>query len=109
MKLNYSKILRNNMMNVLKDVLLNIEKNGLKEGHLIYITFETNNPNYVTTRKQDANEEKVKWWMKFDNVKDYQVNQRPRSAGENKKDEEELPLNDEKKTNQKIYDKFKLS
>ena len=44
MKLNYPEILRNNMINVLKDVLLNIEKNGLKEGHLLYITFETNNP-----------------------------------------------------------------
>ena len=42
MKINYSKILKNNMINVLKDVLKNIKKNGLQEGHHLYITFKTN-------------------------------------------------------------------
>ena len=42
MKINYSKILKNNMINVLKDVLTNIKKNGLQEGHHLYITFKTN-------------------------------------------------------------------
>ena len=43
MKINYSKILKRNMINVLKDVLINIKKNGLQEGHHLYITFKTNN------------------------------------------------------------------
>ena len=30
------------MINVLKDVLINIKKNGLYEGHHLYITFKTN-------------------------------------------------------------------
>ena len=30
------------MINVLKDVLINIKKNGLQEGHHLYITFKTN-------------------------------------------------------------------
>ena len=42
MKINYSKILKKNMINVLKDVLTNIKKNGLQEGHHLYITFKTN-------------------------------------------------------------------
>ena len=42
MKINYYKILRKNMMNVFIDVLNNIEKNGLQEGHHLYITFKTN-------------------------------------------------------------------
>ena len=43
MKIDYSKILKKNMINVLKDVLINIKKNGLQEGHHLYITFKTNN------------------------------------------------------------------
>ena len=43
MKIDYSKILKNNMINVFKDVLKNIEKEGLKDGHHLYITFKTNN------------------------------------------------------------------
>ena len=30
------------MINVLKDILINIKKNGLQEGHHLYITFKTN-------------------------------------------------------------------
>ena len=41
MKINYSKILKKNMINVLKDVLTNIKNNGLQEGHHLYITFKT--------------------------------------------------------------------
>ena len=41
MKINYQEILNTNMINVLRDVLLNIEKNGLQDGHHLYITFET--------------------------------------------------------------------
>ena len=43
MKINYSQILNKNLINVLKDVLLDIITNGLKEGHHLYITFYTNN------------------------------------------------------------------
>ena len=43
MKINYTEILNKNMINVFKDVLLNIEKNGLQEGHHLYVTFNTNN------------------------------------------------------------------
>ena len=45
MKINYPKILKKNMINVLKDVLRKIELNGLNEGHLLYITFQTKNVN----------------------------------------------------------------
>ena len=41
MKINYPKILKKNMINVFKEVLKEIEKNGLKGGHLLYITFQT--------------------------------------------------------------------
>ena len=44
MKIDYQKILKKNMINVLKDVLINIENNGLKGGHHLYITFLTNHP-----------------------------------------------------------------
>ena len=44
MKIDYQNILKTNMINVLKDVLKNIEENGLKEGHHLYITFITNHP-----------------------------------------------------------------
>ena len=42
MKINYSKILKKNMINVLRDILINIKINGLQEGHHLYITFNTN-------------------------------------------------------------------
>ena len=47
MKIDYSKILQDNMLNVLRDVLKNIEKNGLGESHHLYITFKTNNKNVI--------------------------------------------------------------
>lgn len=43
MKINYTEILNKNMINIFKDVLFNIKKNGLQEGHHLYITFDTNN------------------------------------------------------------------
>lgn len=43
MKINYSEILKKNMRNVFKEVLLDIETNGLKEGNHLYITFKTTN------------------------------------------------------------------
>ena len=43
MKIDYTRILRDNMLNVFREVLLNISKNGLQEGHHLYITFDTNN------------------------------------------------------------------
>ena len=45
MKINYPKILKKNMTNVLKDVLHEVESNGIKEGHSLYITFNTNKNN----------------------------------------------------------------
>ena len=47
MKINYPKILKKNMTNVLKDVLHEIENNGIKEGHSLYITFNTNKNNVI--------------------------------------------------------------
>ena len=41
MKIHYSQILKKNMLNVLRDVLKNIEANGLQEGHHLYIVFQT--------------------------------------------------------------------
>ena len=43
MKIDYKNILNKNMINVFKDVLIHIEKNGFQENHHLYITFETNN------------------------------------------------------------------
>ena len=42
MKINYSQILKKNMLNVFRDVLKNIEVNGLQEGNHLYIAFQTN-------------------------------------------------------------------
>ena len=39
--LNYNKILKKNMINVLKDILNNIRLNGLKGDNHLYITFST--------------------------------------------------------------------
>ena len=39
----YPKILKKNMINVFKDVLSEIQKNGLLNGGHLYITFDTNN------------------------------------------------------------------
>jgi|TARA_B100001964_G_scaffold87660_1_gene98707 hypothetical protein len=47
MKIDYSKILKKNMINVLKDVLINIKKNGLQEGHHLYITFKTSDKKVI--------------------------------------------------------------
>ena len=41
MKINYYQILKKNMLNVFRDVLKNIEVNGVKKGHHLYITFRT--------------------------------------------------------------------
>ena len=40
--INYQKILKKNMLNLLKDILKEISKNGLTNNNLIYITFLTN-------------------------------------------------------------------
>ena len=45
MKINYPQILKDNIINVLKDVLKIINKEGLKDGHHLFITFKTNFPN----------------------------------------------------------------
>ena len=50
MQIDYQNILKKNMINVLKDVLKNIEENGLKGGHHLYITFLTNNPKALLPR-----------------------------------------------------------
>ena len=41
----YQKILNKNMLNVLKDILFDIKKNGLKNNNHLYITFITNHKN----------------------------------------------------------------
>jgi len=50
MKIDYQSILKKNMINVLKEVLKNIEENGLKKGHHLYITFLTNHPKTLLPR-----------------------------------------------------------
>ena len=47
MHINYNQILKKNMINVFKEVLQKIEKEGLQEGHHLYITFKTDNKNNV--------------------------------------------------------------
>ena len=47
MKIDYSKLLKNNMINVFKDVLKFIEKNDLIENHHLYITFKTDNEDVI--------------------------------------------------------------
>ena len=42
MKINYQEILKKNMINVLKDVLIHIQEKGLEENHHLYITINTN-------------------------------------------------------------------
>tara|TARA_B100000029_G_scaffold210451_1_gene208283 strand:+ start:1572 stop:2009 length:438 start_codon:yes stop_codon:yes gene_type:complete len=44
MKIDYQKILNKNMLKVLIEVLNNIKKNGINDGHHLYITFLTNHP-----------------------------------------------------------------
>ena len=59
MKIDYSNILRKNMKNVLKDVLLEVEKNGLQDGHHLYITLNTQDPNFYSpdwVKQQHAEE-----------------------------------------------------
>ena len=43
MKIKYTEILKKNMLNVLKDILIFIKNEGLHENNVIYITFETKN------------------------------------------------------------------
>ena len=45
MKINYFDIFNKNLINVLRDVLKDIEKKGLNEGHHLYITFKTDGEN----------------------------------------------------------------
>ena len=45
--INYKEILNNNMKNVLIDILKNIEKNGLKDGNHLYVTFKTSHHSVV--------------------------------------------------------------
>ena len=47
MKIDYQNIFKKNILNVLKDVLKHIEKNGIASGHSLYITFLTNDPKVV--------------------------------------------------------------
>ena len=42
--IDYQKILNDNMINVLKDILQNIENNGLSNNNHLYITFLTSHP-----------------------------------------------------------------
>jgi len=47
MKINYNKYLHKNLINVLKDVLIDVQTHGLKEGHHLYISFLTMNSGVV--------------------------------------------------------------
>ena len=41
----YQKILDKNMLNVFKDILINIRDNGLSNNNHLYVTFFTNDKN----------------------------------------------------------------
>ncbi len=43
MKIDYQKHLNKNLINVFKDVIKDFEKIGVREGHHLYVTFDTNN------------------------------------------------------------------
>ena len=43
----YLKILNNNLLNVIVDILKDIEKNGLDGNNHLYISFKTNNPKNI--------------------------------------------------------------
>ncbi len=45
--LNYQKILNQNMINVFKDILINIKDKGLESNNHLYITFLTKNKNVI--------------------------------------------------------------
>ena len=47
MKINYSKILQKNMINVFKDILLSVEKKGFQEGHHLYVNINTQNKKVI--------------------------------------------------------------
>ena len=57
MKINYSKILKKNMKNVLIEILKHIEKHGLNEDHHLYLTFETKNNDLPQWLKQKFKEQ----------------------------------------------------
>tara|TARA_A100001015_G_C14828568_1_gene647670 strand:+ start:474 stop:899 length:426 start_codon:yes stop_codon:yes gene_type:complete len=60
--INYQKILNKNMLNVLKDILCNIKKNGLSNNNHLYITFLTN---HAKTEVPD--------WIKENHPKDMTI------------------------------------
>ena len=43
--IDYNKVLNKNMINVLRDILINIKVNGLSKNNHLYITFLTNHKN----------------------------------------------------------------
>ena len=45
--IDYQKILNNNLLNVFRDILKNIEKNGLNGSNHLYITFKTGDSNNI--------------------------------------------------------------
>ena len=47
MTINYKQIMNQNIINILKDVLQIIDKEGIVNGHHLYITFMTNHPKVV--------------------------------------------------------------
>ena len=47
MTINYKQIMNQNIINILKDVLKIIDKEGIVNGHHLYITFMTNHPKVV--------------------------------------------------------------
>ena len=72
MRINYHQILKKNMINVLKDVLKVIEKDNLKEGHHLYITFNTENkkvilPKYL--KKKHPKEMTIVLQYEYSNLK----------------------------------------
>ena len=75
MKINYSQILKKNMINVLKDVLQEIEKNNQKTHHHLYITFSTKNKNVILPKwlkKKYSNEMTIIIQYEYWNLKIYE-------------------------------------
>ena len=75
MKINYSQILKKNMINVLKDVLQEIKRNDQKTYHHLYVTFKTNNKNVILPKwlkKKYSNEMTIIIQHEYWNLKIYE-------------------------------------
>ena len=76
MFIDYSKILKKNLKNVLHEVLVIIENKGLKEGHHLYITFDKN-----TDEVEILNYMNFDTWTSIENGDECHTQKRKRNGG----------------------------